>query len=107
MDQVYRGAELTIVASAGANAFHGLPGVNGLERTQQQRFRLSGTTTIVTQVFPHGSYKLFRSVWSTRGWTYQEGFLSRRRLIFASDEVSFLCNKMYCSESFRHPLEVS
>ena len=44
--------------------------------------------------------KLRESNWMTRGWTFQEGILSNRRLIFAREQVYFICNHMSCSESF-------
>lgn len=40
-----------------------------------------------------------RSKWATRGWTYQEGCLSRRRLIFTDKEVLLLCNKLLVKET--------
>lgn len=41
------------------------------------------------------------STWAHRGWTYQEGFLSKRRLIFTDDQISFLCNETCRIESAR------
>ncbi|KAF7897535.1 hypothetical protein EAF00_005763 [Botryotinia globosa] len=32
------------------------------------------------------------SVWNTRGWTYQEAFLSRRRLVFTETQCYFQCD---------------
>jgi hypothetical protein len=41
---------------------------------------------------------------ATRGWTYQEGLLSKRRLIFIN-KYFFECNGMHCAESFSLPLD--
>jgi hypothetical protein len=39
-----------------------------------------------------------------RGWTYQEGVLSRRRLVFTDEQVYYECAGMYCYESLNVPL---
>jgi hypothetical protein len=44
--------------------------------------------------------------WSTRGWTYQEAVLSRRRLVFTEGQTYFECNAMNCYESVRGILDV-
>ena len=38
-----------------------------------------------------------------RGWTYQEGILSHRRIFFTDEQVMFQCNTMACVESFDIP----
>ena len=45
------------------------------------------------------------SKWSTRGWTYQEAVLSRRRLVFTEHQVYFECNVMNCYESSHHAMD--
>ncbi|KAK6065553.1 tol protein [Seiridium cupressi] len=42
------------------------------------------------------------SVWSTRGWTYREALLSRRRLIFTDTYTTFQCS----SDSYHGSLGV-
>jgi hypothetical protein len=42
---------------------------------------------------------------ASRGWTYQEGLLSKRRLIFTDDQVVFVRNGMRCIESAVFPLD--
>ena len=38
--------------------------------------------------------------WSTRGWTFQEGHLSKRRLIFTAEQVLWTCGHMSrCEET--------
>lgn len=46
------------------------------------------------------------SKWNTRGWTYQEGLLARRRLVFTNDEVYFQCQSMDCLESISTTLGI-
>ena len=79
MDKIYRGAELTIIATAGQDAELGLPGVSGLARPPQRFLTIGGQRY---SVFPDLTERVRKSRWSTRGWTYQEGLLSRRRLVF-------------------------
>ena len=44
-----------------------------------------------------------KSVWFTRGWTYQEGFLSRRMLVFTDDQMSYHCRTASWKEGIRGP----
>jgi hypothetical protein len=96
MDCIYAGAELTIVAAAGGDAHYGLPGISTRARSTQHSLNLGDIRLV--QIFPDTN-SLESSTWSSRAWTIQEGFLSRRRLIFMDHQVSFLCNKMHCAES--------
>jgi hypothetical protein len=45
------------------------------------------------------------STWNTRGWTFQEALLSRRRDLFTDSEVYFECWGMVCRDSINTPLE--
>lgn len=102
MDKVYLCAVITIVAAAGENANHGLPGVsNTLRRAQPYamvRGQLLASTMRCSQV------AVGSSRWATRGWTYQEAALSKKRLVFTDDQVFFECKGMSCSESHSVPL---
>jgi hypothetical protein len=66
MDAIYRCAEMTIVAAAGAGPDYGLPGINGSARSVQRTLRLG--QNLVVQVLPHPKTSLSKSVWATRGW---------------------------------------
>lgn len=44
------------------------------------------------------------SEWATRGWTYQEGVLSNRRLVFTEKQVYWECHGMATNESLDLPL---
>ncbi|KAJ4857180.1 heterokaryon incompatibility protein (HET) domain-containing protein [Trichoderma breve] len=63
MGAIYSNAEVTIIAAAG----------------QDENYGLSGD--------PQAAIK--SSKWSTRGWTFQEAVLSRRRLVFTEQQVYF------------------
>jgi hypothetical protein len=93
MDVVYKNAELTIVAAAGNNADYGLPGAGSRQRLQQTQIKVGKHHYVSTTMNP--SHCLETSTYQSRGWTYQEFFFSRRRLVFSDQEVSFAC-RSFC-----------
>jgi hypothetical protein len=97
MDAIYQRAELTIIAAAGADENFGLPGVGTTQRTPQPMVAIGEHSIISTMPNPH--YTIPGSKWATRGWTYQEAVLSRRRLVFTETQTYFECKAMNCSES--------
>ncbi|KAH7466711.1 hypothetical protein FOMA001_g15884 [Fusarium oxysporum f. sp. matthiolae] len=97
MDLIYLGAQLTIIAAAGEDPNHGLPGIDGTLRVNQQSIRIGDI--FIIQTLPHASWSLHKSRWATRGWTYQEGTLSKRRLIFTAQQVLYECKSMHCTEA--------
>lgn len=98
MGSVYKNAALTIVAAAGTDETYGLPGVSRKRLTRQLSFNGGSYTLMSTLPRPH--HAITDSCWATRGWTYQEAILSRRRLVFTDDQLYFECNSMNCCESF-------
>ena len=104
MDSIYANAELTIVAAAGDDETFGLPGVGKQERSPQLSARHADSRVISTLTHPH--QRILTSKWSTRGWTYQEAVLSRRRLVFTSEQMYFECNAMNCYESISSSLDL-
>lgn len=103
MNLVYKNAELTIIALAGRDPSYGLPGVGGRSRLQQPQ-AIIGQTTLVSSL-PSLQSVMAKSTWASRGWTYQEGVMSRRRLIFTEYQVYFECMGMHCQESISIPLK--
>ena len=101
MGQVYSHAEVTLVAASGSNASCGLPGLGRVNRPVRGRYETSGVA--FCEGSQHVSHLVKRTIWATRGWTFQESLLSRRRIIFTKDEVTFLCNCMHCAESWKLP----
>ncbi|PMD31096.1 HET-domain-containing protein [Hyaloscypha variabilis F] len=106
MDSIYRNAELTIIAAAGENPNYGLPGVSHRKRKSEHLTTCAriGKHFLIS-LSPHSEVSLLGSTWATRGWTYQECILSRRRLVFAESQVYFECYGMYCCESLDFPLK--
>jgi hypothetical protein len=103
MDRIYSQAEVTLVAGAGVDDSYGLPGVSKRARKPQETINIGPLKLI--QIPPHTSCTLRSSKWASRGWTYQEGILSRRMLVFTDDQVSYVCNAMHCAETVNMPPE--
>lgn len=106
MDLIYQNAELTIVAAAGDDPSYGLPGVC-------ERKRMSHNLTTCANIGKHflistyayPMHSVLGTKWITRAWTYQEGLLSRRRLVFTEEQMYFECYGMYCCESINFSME--
>jgi hypothetical protein len=98
MDSIYRGAFATIVSLHGTSAESGLPGVGDHSKRTPQIFVEFGPNT-VAELFPTLNQAIGDSRWSERGWTYQEGTLSNRRILVSQHQVYFHCNSMTCYES--------
>ena len=94
MDQIYLRAYLTII-SCSDDAGQGLPGVRRLARDPQHSLWL-GDRKLEHIYSPAES--VGQSRWITRGWTYQEGFMSRRKLFFTRQGVALWCRSMYYEE---------
>ncbi|KAH7349162.1 heterokaryon incompatibility protein-domain-containing protein, partial [Pyrenochaeta sp. MPI-SDFR-AT-0127] len=95
MDRIYGGADITIVAANG-DASYGLSGVHGTPR-RQQRFLHSQECTFL--VAGDICQQIRSSRWNSRGWTYQEGMLASRRLVFTESQLYFQCDGMHCLET--------
>ncbi|KAK7959235.1 HET-domain-containing protein [Apiospora aurea] len=80
MDAIYQNSALTIISAAGLDETYGLPVVSGTARRRQLVIRAEGVT--VLQALKDPQHSIASSCWSTRGWTFQEALLSRRRLVF-------------------------
>lgn len=96
MNLIYAGAEITLVAAAGDDADSGLPGVAVRPRpeTLVQLLTAKSNDCTIFWIAPLPKDVIRDSKWATRGWTYQEGFLSRRLLVFTEDQVYFECGSM-------------
>ena len=98
MHVVYGYASLVIVAAAGGNADTGLPGVLPHLRKLKQAYIQLDSDLHLAAALPELHDVLPNTIWSGRGWTFQEGFLARRKLIFTNNTVYFSCDAISCSE---------
>ena len=60
--------------------------------------------TILISTLEDPRITISNSEWATRGWTYQEGVLSNRRLVFTEKQVYWECRGMAINESLDLPL---
>jgi hypothetical protein len=88
---------MTIVAAAGTDSCYGLPGIGTSRAQGEYKILINDMPFMRLPIDPTINVK--DSKWNSRGWTYQEGLLSRRLLIFTETEVYFECKEMTCRES--------
>jgi hypothetical protein len=103
MGQIYAQSALTIIAVARDNPDHGLPGVSSTPRKIYPSMR-TGNLNLVALPIPI-QREVSKTVWSSRGWTYQESLLARRRLLFTESQVYFQYAGMHRQESLSIPLK--
>ncbi|KAG1744125.1 heterokaryon incompatibility protein-domain-containing protein [Suillus paluster] len=98
MDSIYGGSYFTIYAAGGTSARDPLPGLRPRTRPPQQHIEVvQGLHLSVPLPPPIEALNL--SAWSTRGWTYQELMLSRRRIYFTGQQVYFECKcDIFCED---------
>lgn len=104
MDLIYGCASVTIVNAAGDDSDCGLPGVSTQIRTSQESFVIGGKRFL--QIPPSG-YIINSSKWASRGWTLQEGHLSKVRLVFTRSQVFFQCRTRHSCESMAGVFKLS
>jgi Heterokaryon incompatibility protein (HET) len=102
MGEIYKHSVLTVIAAAGDDSHYGLPGIGAKLRECQPCVRVGNRTLVYT---PYVKAEILNSKWNSRGWTYQEGLLSRKQLVFTPTQVYFQCNAMHCLESIQMPLK--
>ncbi|KAH9236581.1 hypothetical protein K456DRAFT_50443 [Colletotrichum gloeosporioides 23] len=97
MDLVYSGAFCTIVAACGGDANAGLPGVGSVPRCAQLvTGEVYPGTRLIVKHSMEGQMK--NTPYDTRAWTFQEFFLSRRRIVFTGGQVYYLCGSVSWSD---------
>jgi hypothetical protein len=104
MDKVYSESSLTIIASAAEQPDQGLVGVGVPRDHTPHSLRSDGIG--LTQLYTNISDEVESSHWNTRGWTYQEGLLSNRRLLFTKSQCYFQCGQLWCTEGLSIPLDM-
>jgi hypothetical protein len=102
MDLIYSQALLTIVAAAGSDANAGLPGMRNGTRDEQVSCKVKDVSLVCALHSEPNDFDNYLSftTWNSRGWTMQERVLSRRALIFTSEQVYWECQQSsWCEEA--------
>ncbi|KAF2665647.1 HET-domain-containing protein [Microthyrium microscopicum] len=101
MAAIYANASLTIVAAQGSDANFGL---RGLKRISESRnyWRLATRFDRESQIvrYQNSHIEAHKSIWASRGWTFQEHLLSSRTLVFVGDTVYWRCLGGFWEEPF-------
>jgi hypothetical protein len=98
MDLIYTSAVLTLIAAAGSDPSYGLPGVSN---ARKMKYRDTSIGKVCVSFTPGDVYNAVAdSLWFTRGWTFQEGYVSRRRLYFTESGILFICSESAEDEHF-------
>jgi hypothetical protein len=102
MGTIYAHAVVTIINAANEKVAQGMPGVS-IPRRMQQIHRLKDFWLVEALDIPQSSAwqgYLHGTIWNSRGWTFQEGLLSRRCLIISTDQVYWQCKRAsWCEDS--------
>jgi hypothetical protein len=101
MANIYESCQATLIAAAGSGPKMGLPGVSKARLSSQLQASIGNKRFISTMRPPDRLVK--SSIWNSRGWTFQEGLLSRRRVVFTEEQVFYQCRETQICESLYHP----
>jgi hypothetical protein len=102
MDRIYSDAICTIIAAAGNGVEDGLPGVSSSNPRPKQP--VATFKKCLLTGFRGTDVDISSSTWSQRGWTYQEGALSKRRIVFTENQVYFQCHQAQWFETLDTPV---
>jgi hypothetical protein len=104
MDVIYGHAVFTIANAAVDKVSSSIPGIHDSSpRTTQDVFKINGTWLTASLDPPHDHLQgyLQKSRWNTRGWTYQEGLMTRRYLVFTPEQAYWQCLcASWCEDGF-------
>lgn len=102
MGKIYEGCAICIIAAAAARPSDGLQGITRPREVNQESIDFG--SLVYLQVMTSIRREVSESVWNTRGWTYQESTLARRRLVFTATQCCLQCSKQWFLESLQYPL---
>lgn len=101
MDKIYEQSVLCIVAAAARSPTDGLHGITRPRVKQQETFDFGSLS--LSQVMTNIREDVRASQWNSRGWTFQEGYLARRRLVFTATQCCFQCDASWFLETLKYP----
>lgn len=83
------------------HAHSGLVGISTPRENMQAKGEYDRLDLITFLIWPWALVRYTRG-WTDRGWTFQEGYFSQRRLVFTNKQVIFDCNEGVISEDLPH-----
>lgn len=103
MGDIYGAAFATIILAVPSRQYleQGIPGLSA-PRPPYQRIETIGNIKLAT-TYPSLEMTIATSKWNTRAWTFQEGLLSSRCILFGPEQSHFECAEMGCCESIIEP----
>lgn len=103
MGDIYGAAFATIIFAVPSRQYleQGIPGLSA-PRPPYQQTETIGTVKLAT-TYPPLEIAITTSQWNTRAWTFQEGLLSSRCILFGPEQSYFECAEMGCCESIIEP----
>lgn len=104
MGEIYSRSSLTLIIAAEENTLTGIP---GLSTPRDEQLSLKTKNGLYTTSLIRPDLEIASSKWASRAWTFQEGLLSRRRLIFTPSQIYFQCRALHCYESISLPLRLA
>lgn len=91
MADIYSSSAVTVIACSGDGVESGIPGVRRKRDWKTCGINMQALTITYQPI--HLDEIIPESTWNTRGWTYQEAVLSKRKLIMTPMEVWFQCRR--------------
>lgn len=99
MANIYSYSLITIIAATGTNADSGLCGVTAPRAGWQTEIHVPvpktdvpmSLATSLNEIRDEDANFLTGTIWSTRGWTFQERELARRVIVFTEKQVYWVC----------------
>jgi hypothetical protein len=107
MASIYAESCFTIVAADGKDAKHGLRGIGGQAEPRdykQTYYEFSARAKLLQDAMIESEKN--PSVWHTRGWTFQERAVARRKLVFVDSTVIWECCASTWKEDIQNPPEI-
>lgn len=92
MGAIYSSAQVTLIAAAGKDPTHGLPGITKeRDRSACARY-MQGYSQNESECWIPIAFAILDYVWTSRAWAFQEGYLPKRRMYFTDIGAVFMCN---------------
>lgn len=94
MDAIYSAAFIVLVEGSGTDMNSGIVGISDqrYHTSTPKAFNIPGLGAL-SNLLPDWPASMSGSKWMTRGWTYQEAVLARRKLVFTADQAFLICNE--------------